>query len=161
MSEPEEISTIMKKIKKKWDSDPENWSVLGNVDKDGNREMLISQQPNSYWLKMRTLTSRSNMAYGKQLKNIDHEINQKLQINNLSKPIKSKEELIQLFGMMVPDPRKKDIMYMFGVEKFSPKQMENQKDIIEEKNPDADRLYRLYLRKKWEREQALREGMYL
>ncbi len=161
MNDPDDISVIMKKIKKKWDSDPENWSVLGNVDKDGNREMLISQQPNSYWLKMRTLTSQSNMAYGKELTNIDDEINNQLFGEKKAKQITSKEELIQLFGMMVPDSRKKDMIYMSGVEKFSPKHMEHQKDKIEEKNPEADKLYRLYLRRKWEREQALREGMYM
>ncbi|UYP48276.1 hypothetical protein NEF87_004561 [Candidatus Lokiarchaeum ossiferum] len=161
MSNPEDISVIMKKIKKKWDTDPENWSVLGNVDKDGNREMLISQQPNSYWLKMRTLTSQSNMAYGKELTKIDDEINFKLNEGKKAKSISSKEELLQLFGMMVPDNRKKDLIYMSGVEKYSPEQMAHQKEKIEEKNPEADKLYRLYLQKKWEREQALREGMYM
>lgn len=161
MNNPEDISVIMKKIKKKWDADPENWSVLGNVDKDGNREMLISQQPNSYWLKMRTLTSQSNMAYGKELTRIDDEINFKLNEGKNAKSITSKEELVQLFGMMVPDNQKKDMIYMSGVEKYSPEHMKHQKEKIEEKNPEADKLYRLYLRKKWEREQALREGMYM
>ncbi len=161
LTEPEEISKVIKKIKQKWDKDPENWEVLGNVDKDGNREMLITQQPNSYWLKMRTLTANSHLAMGKELKNIDNEID--LKVNGIKKfdSIKSKEQLINLFGMMVPDKSKKDVIYLSGVEKYSPEVVGLQKEKIEEKNPDADRLYRLYLRKKWEREQALRNGMYL
>ena len=50
---------------------------------------------------------------------------------------------------------------MAGAEKFSNKHMKAQKEKIEEKESEADKLYRLYLQKKWEREQQLRENMYL
>lgn len=160
MTEPEPIDKIMRKIKKKWDKDPEGWSVLGNVDRDGNREMFINQAPNSYWLKMRTLTSQSNMAYGKELRNIDDEINEKL-LNTSNKPkkLQNKDDLMQIFGMMVPS--KKDVIYTAGVERFSPDLAKEHKTKIEEKESEADKLYRMYLRKKWLREQELRENMYL
>ena len=37
MSDPEPVDHVMRKIKKKWDNDPNNWSVISNEDKDGNR----------------------------------------------------------------------------------------------------------------------------
>ncbi len=162
MSEPEPIDRIMRKIKKKWEADPEGWSVLGNVDRDGNREMFINQAPNSYWLKMRTITAHKNLAFGKELRNIDDEINEKVygsKANNATKPIQSQQDLIQLFGLMVPS--KKDILYTAGVERFSPDLAKEQKEIINEKETDADKIYRLYLRKKFQREFEFRENMYL
>ncbi|MHA1519242.1 MAG: hypothetical protein ACTSRK_03575 [Promethearchaeota archaeon] len=162
MNEPESIDRIMLKIKKKWEADPEGWSVLGNVDRDGNREMFINQAPNSYWLKMRTVTAKNQMAYGRELHNIDDEINEKIygsREKNSGKPIQNKLDLIQLFGMMVPS--EKEILYTAGVERFSPDLAKKQKEIIEEKETDADKIYRLYLRKKFQREFEFRENMYL
>ena len=156
MTDPKPIDQVIRKIKKKWDSDPENWSVLSNIDRDGNREMLISQAPNTYWLKMRAISPISTMTYGRELTNIDDEIDKKLGKTN---PKKSQEELLQLFGMMVPS--KKDVIYTSGVEKVDPEQVNLQKEKVEEKDPHADRMFRLYLQKKWEREQQLRDNMYL
>ena len=42
MVDTEPIDHVMRKIKKKYDTDQENWNVIGNADKDGNREMFIS-----------------------------------------------------------------------------------------------------------------------
>jgi len=160
MGEPEPIEGVMRKIQRKWENDKEGWSVLGNVDKDGNREMLISQSPNSYWLKMRTINAYSQMALGKELKSIDDEISKEIQgSTNVALPINSQEDLMHIFGMMVPSH--KDVIYTAGVERFSPKIMNDQKSKVEQKEPEADKLFRLYLRKKWEREQELRENMYL
>ncbi len=160
MVDPKPIDSIIRKIKKKWDKDKENWSIISNHDRDGNKEMLITQAPNSYWLKMKTVTARSQMAYGVEIKNLDDEINKNLKINKKThgKP-NTKQELMQLFGLIVPS--KKDILYTTGIEQISPQKVQNQKDKIEEKEKEADKLFRLYLRKKWAREQALREGMYL
>ena len=164
MSDPEPIDKIIKKIKKKYDKDSENWSVNSSIDKDGNKEMLISQQPNSYLLKMRALTAKTNMSYGKELKNLDEEINKEIESHTPknSKKINNKEELLQLFGMMVPiNPKKKDVIYMSGIEHISSNRMNQQKLKIDEKESNADKLFRYYLRKRWEREQALRNSMYL
>lgn len=160
MVDPKPIDSIIRKIKKKWDKDKENWSIFSNYDRDGNKEMFITQAPNSYWLKMKTVTARSKMAYGVEVKNLDEEINKN--INTLEKTHRkpnSQQELMQLFGLIVPS--KKDILYTTGVEQISPQKVQNQKEKIEEKEKDADKLFRLYLRKKWQREQALRDGMYL
>ena len=160
MADPEPIEKIIKRIKKKWDAYKEGWSVLSGIDRDGNHEMLINQAPNTYWLKMRKITERNNMAFGKEIRNIDDEINQ--HINNGKPNAKqSKKDLLRLFGLMVPSKKDKSIYTMAGTEKFSNKEVQNQKDKIEEKDSDADKLYRLYLRKKWEREQELRKNMYL
>ncbi len=160
MVDPKPIDSIIRKIKKKWDVDKENWSILSNHDKDGNKEMLITQAPYSYWLKMKTVTARSQMAYGKEIKNLDEEISKNIETNKkIQGKLNTKQELMQLFGLIVPS--KKDIIYTAGVEQISPLKVQIQKDKIEEKEKDADKLFRLYLRRKWEREQALREGMYL
>ncbi len=160
MVDPKPIDSIIRKIKKKWEADKENWSILSNHDKDGNKEMLITQAPNSYWLKMKTVTARSKMAYGVEIKNLDEEISNNIKNHKkINGKINTQQELMQLFGLVVPS--KKDILFTTGVEQISPQKVQNQKEKIEEKEKDADKLYRLYLRRKWEREQALREGMYL
>ena len=160
MVDPKPIDSIIRKIKKKWDKDKENWSIISNHDRDGNKEMLITQAPNTYWLKMKTVTARSQMAYGVEIKNLDDEIGKKIKTHEkIHGKTNTKQELMQLFGLIVPS--KKDILYTAGVEQISPQKVQDQKEKIEEKEKDADKLFRLYLRKKWEREQALREGMYL
>lgn len=159
MSDPEPIGKIMRKIKSKWDKDPEGWSVFGNIDRDGNREMFINQAPNSYWLKMRTVTAQSHMAFGKELRNIDEEINHKISSLDQGKKIQTKDDLLQIFALMTPS--EKDLLYTAGVERISPNLVQQHKKKIEEKESDADKLYRLYLRKKWQREQEMRENLYL
>ena len=160
MVDPKPLDSIIRKIKKKWDMDKENWSILSNHDKDGNKEMLITQAPYSYWLKMKTVTARSQMAYGVEVKNLDEEISKNIKTHEkIHGKSDSQHELKQLFGLIVPS--KKDIIYTAGVEHISPQKVQNQKEKIEEKEKEADKLFRLYLRKKWEREQLLREGMYL
>ena len=161
MADPESIEKTIKKIKKKWDQDQENWSVLSGTDQDGNQELLINQAPNAYWLKMRQITARSSMAMGKELRNIDEDISKNLKEESNLKPIGSEADLLQLFGLVVPSRKDNTIYSMNGAGLYSPDKMNAQKGKIEEKETDADKLYRLYLQKKWAREQALREGMYL
>ena len=78
MVDTEPIDHVMRKIKKKYDTDQENWNVIGNADKDGNREMFISQQPNTYWLKMKQINAYSHMVLGSELTNLDDEINKNI-----------------------------------------------------------------------------------
>jgi hypothetical protein len=153
----EPIDHVMQKIKKKYDSDQENWSVLGNSDKDGNREMFISQQPNTYWLKMKQINPYSHMALGTELTNIDDEINKN--IGTSGKKINSQQELMQLFGMVTPS--KKDVIYTAGIERYSPPASNELKNKVEEKEPDADKNFRKALRQKWEKEYFDREGIYM
>ena len=161
MADPDSIEKTIKKIKKKWDQDQENWSVLSGMDHDGNQEFLINQAPNAYWLKMRKLTDRSTMALGKELRNIDEDITKKLTGESKLKSIQSEADLLQLFGLVVPSRKDNTIYSMNGAGLYSPEKMRTQKGKIEEKETDADKLYRMYLQKKWAREQALREGLYL
>ena len=157
MADPEPIEEIMQKVKRKWDIDKENWSVISNFDKDGNKEMIISQTPNAYWLKMRTISAYNAMAYGKEIRNLDDEIAK--ESKNNANNADSKEKLLQLFGMIVPT--RKDLIYTTGIEKVSLPEIQSSKMKIEQKEADADKLFRLYLRKKWEREHELRNNMYL
>jgi hypothetical protein len=156
MSEPEPVDKILKKIKKKWEADKENWSILGSTDKEGNEELIISQAPNSYWLKMKSISAHNKMAYGKELKNIDDEIMK----NHLSYPINSQKEMLRLFGMMVPTS-KKDVLYTSGVELHSPVKRDIQVMKIEDKETNADKDFRKYMRNRWRKEQPERDGLYL
>ena len=109
---------------------------------------------------MENINLTDTFAEFKELKNIDEEINKEIRgSTNVSLPINSNEDLMHLFGLMVPS--RKDVIYTAGVERFSPKLVAEQKTKIEEKESDADKLFRMYLKKKWEREQELRENMYL
>jgi hypothetical protein len=157
MGDPVEIDHVMHKIKRKYDSDPTNWKVISNEDKDGNREMFISQQPNTYWLKMKQINPYSHMALGTELTNIDDEISKQLHDNSNS--IKSKKDLMQLFGMVTPS--KKDVIFTTGVEHYSPELSNETKKKIEEKDSNADVEFRKKIREKWRKEQVEREGMYL
>lgn len=161
MADPDSIEKTIKKIKKKWEEDPENWSVLSGTDTDGNHEFLINQAPNAYWLKMRKISERSSMALGKELRSIDNDITKNSTGERTLKPIQSEADLLQLFGLVVPSKKDNTIYSMAGAGLHSQTKMLTQKDKIEEKETDADKMYRLYLQKKWAREQALREGMYL
>ncbi len=161
MADPDSIEKTIKKIKKKWEQDNENWSVLSGTDRDGNQELLINQAPNAYWLKMRQITAHSSMAMGKELRNIDEDITKDLAGDRKLKPIQTEAELLQLFGLVVPSRKDNTIYSMSGAGLYSQDKMQTQKGKIEEKDTDADKIYRLYLQKKWAREQALREGMYL
>jgi hypothetical protein len=156
--DPEPIDHVMRKIKKKYDQDQNNWSVIGNQDKDGNREMLISQQPNTFWLKMRQINPYSYLSLGSELTNIDDEINKNT--GEQSKAIQSKKEMLQLFGMMVPT-EKKDVIYTAGVERFSPALSQDVKNKIEEKTPKADFEFRKKIRQKWEHDHMEKDNLYL
>ncbi len=162
MGKIEPIDKTLKKIKKKWEQDKEGWSVLSNVDKDGNKEMMISQAPNTWWLKMKQITPYRNMAFGQDVKNMNDEIDQKIQSLGGDKGKKDPELLkrLGLFAMGVPVPKKKEMLFTSGVEMHNSELVEEQKEIIEEKDKDADRLYRKYLREKWKRTQQLRDNMY-
>lgn len=156
MSDPEPIDHIMKRMKKKYDEDKENWNVISSEDKDGNREMLINHAPNTWWLKMKQVNPYNYLSAGKELHNIDDEINEKI---GKSPKLDPQKELMQMFGMMVPS--KQDILYTTGVERFSPGLAQDCVKRIEEKNPDLDREFRKSIRKRWEKEHFDREGLYL
>jgi hypothetical protein len=155
MSDPEPIGDIMNRMKRKYDQDKHNWNVVSNQDKDGNREMLVNHDPNTWWLKMRQINPLSYLSAGKELHNIDEEINQK--IGKQSK-VDPEKELLQLFGMMTPT--KKDIIYTSGIERYSPPLVKDQIQKIEEKNPDLDKNFRQHIRKKWEKEYYDRDALY-
>ena len=56
MSEDTEpLGNIIKGIKKKYDKDKENWKVMGGVDKVGNTDLIISQNPNLWWIKSKAI----------------------------------------------------------------------------------------------------------
>lgn len=158
----EPIDQTLKKIKKRWDDDKEGWYVLSNIDRDGNKEMIIGQEPYSWWLKMRTVTPYEHMAYGKEIRNIGEEINEKIR-RKQAKALDPNEQLFKqlgLFAMGVPIPKKQEILFTSGMHLHDPESVNEHKNIVEEKEKDADALYRKYLREKWKRIHQLRDNMY-
>ena len=92
MSEdPEALGNIIKGIKKKYDKDKENWKVMGGVDKAGNTDLIISQNPNLWWIKSKAIDqnpiNHRAISYGMELRNIDDDINKEFN----RKKIDSKE----------------------------------------------------------------------
>ena len=65
------ISSIVKKIKKKYDEDKEGWQVHGGVDNNYNHDLVISQQPNTWWIKSKPVDPYRSISFGKEFKNVD------------------------------------------------------------------------------------------
>jgi len=94
MSDPEPIDHIMKRMKKKYDEDKETWNVISSEDRDGNREMLINHAPNTWWLKMKQVNPYNYLSAGKELHNIDDEINERIGKSPKLDPQKERDEII-------------------------------------------------------------------
>lgn len=122
------ISNIVKKMKKQYDKDPKDWKITSSNDKDYNTDTFISKKPNTYWLKSKQLSPFSALSMGTVLKNIDKEIE-----DNINGQEMSKEDMIKFFGMVVPIKKDKNIITT-GIEKFSQKQGDYLKRIINEKD---------------------------
>ena len=162
-NEIDPIDKTLRKIKKKWEDDKENWAILSNIDRDGNREMMINQNPTTWWLKMKQISPYKNMAYGKEIRNIGDEISNKIAEQGGKDITKNPDIMKQLglFAMGVPIPKKEEFLYTAGMEMHNPNIVKTLKDEICEKDKDADKLYRKYLREKWKRTQQLRDNMYM
>ena len=65
------IKPIIKKMKKEYDKDPNDWRVIGSRDDQGNTDTFITKKPNAYWLKSKMLSPYSSLTMGTIVRNID------------------------------------------------------------------------------------------
>lgn len=128
------VSSIIKKMKKEYDSDPKDWRIIGSKDKDGNSDTFITKKPNSYWLKSKQINPYSSLTMGSVVRNLDRDIDEKI-----GKQL-SPDDMIRFFGMVVPLKNNKNIIAS-GIEKYSQQHGDHLKKIIKEK--DANLSYQL------------------
>ncbi len=156
------ISSIVKKIKKKYDDDKEGWSIQGGKDSHGNHDLLISQNPNTWWLKSKPIDPYRSISYGKELKNLDlkdldqeiaSETNQKLKN-------KKKEAFHSLFGMSVPISDS-ELVNALGIARVAPKEINTLKHRIDEKYPNSELHLKKKVKKKWQKAYPDRDNIFL
>jgi len=125
------VSNVIKKMKKEYDKNPKNWRIIGSNDNRGNKDTFIEKKPNTFWLKSRKLSPFSALSMGTVVKNIDRDIDEEIYGKELSK-----EDMLSLFGMMVPIKKNKNIIAS-GIENFSRERGNHIRKVIEEKKPNV------------------------
>ncbi|TFG19630.1 MAG: hypothetical protein EU529_16090 [Promethearchaeota archaeon] len=121
------ISDLVKKMKKEYDKDPKEWSLIGSKDEHGNSDTFIQKKPNAYWLKSKMLSPYSALSMGTIVRKIDQDIDEKI-----GKKL-TQEDMIRLFGMVVPIKKDKSVVAA-GIEKFSQHHGDYIKKIISERD---------------------------
>ena len=121
------ISKIVKKMKKEYDRDSKDWSVIGSKDDQGNTDTFINKKPNLYWLKSKQLSPYSALSMGTVVRNIDKDIDEKI-----GKKM-SPDDMLRFFGMVVPIKKDQNVIAS-GIEKYSQNHGNHLKQIIKEKD---------------------------
>ncbi|MBN1215345.1 MAG: hypothetical protein JXA99_07855 [Candidatus Lokiarchaeota archaeon] len=129
------VSNIVKKMKKHYDKDPKDWKVTSSNDNHFNTDTFINKQPYTYWIKSKQINPYSALSMGTVIKNIDKEIDENIYGKKLSN-----EDMLNVFGMVVPIQKDKNIITT-GIEKFSQIEGDHLKKIIKEK--DANIGYKM------------------
>ena len=148
------IKTIIKKMKKEYDRDPKDWSILSSRDDNGNTDTIINKKPNSYWLKSKKLSPYSALSMGSIVrdinKDIDEETGKKL----------DRDDMLRLFGMVVPVKKDRNIVAS-GIENYSQKKGNHLKKIIKEKQPNLAYQMARKLDEDFTRKYPERKDMYI
>ncbi|MBD3253680.1 MAG: hypothetical protein GF383_01230 [Candidatus Lokiarchaeota archaeon] len=121
------VSSIVKKMKKAYDKDPKDWRIIGSRDKDRNADTFITKKPNLYWLKSKQISPFSALSMGTEVRNIDKDIDEQV-----GKKM-STNDMLRLFGMVVPVKKNKNIVAA-GIEKYSEDHGNHLKTIVEERD---------------------------
>jgi hypothetical protein len=120
-------------LKKEYDKDPNDWSVIGSKDDQGNTDTFITKKPNAYWLKSKMLSPYSSLTMGTIIRNIDRDIEEEVSKGKTLSP----DEMFRLFGMVVPIKKDKNIVAA-GIEKYSQQQGNYLKKIVGERNSNLE-----------------------
>lgn len=123
------VKSVMKKIKKEYDKDSKDWRVISSNDKEGNLDTFITKKPDAYWLKSKMLNPYSSISMGSVVRNIDKDIDEKV-----GKKLSS-NDMLRLFGMIVPIKKDQNIMAA-GIEKYSQEHGDHLKKVIKEREPN-------------------------
>jgi hypothetical protein len=151
------IGRTIKRIKREYDEDSEDWRVIGGNDGYGNRDMFVQHAPNTWWLKSKAITPHSNLTVCKQVRNIDDEITNRGAGFNESD---AQQELHRLFGMMVPVSNEEAIV-THGIERQSPPLAEDLRQKIEERDRELPRRMRRNLDSSFRKHFPMRDNMYM
>ncbi|MCP4761917.1 MAG: hypothetical protein GY870_09045 [archaeon] len=156
-NDPEEVGRILKKVKEKHDKDKENWKVMGGIDSQGNRDLIISQDPSTFWIKSKAIDPYRSISFGKEMniKSIDDEINCLIGKTKFN----PNEAFHQLFGMAAPSER--DIITAAGIERVHPKEMNFLKERVEEKYKNSEINLKKKIRKTWKKQYPDRDNIFL
>jgi len=148
------ISDVVKKMKKEYDKDPKEWSLIGSKDEHGNSDTFIQKKPNAYWLKSKMLSPYSALSMGTVVRKIDQDIDEKI-----GKKL-TQEDMLRLFGMVVPIKKDKSVVAA-GIEKFSQYHGDHLKKIIYER--DSNLGYQLAKRidQEFYKKYPLRKNLYI
>jgi len=148
------ISNIVKKMKKEYDKDSKDWRILGSRDEKGNKDTFISKKPNTYWLKSKQLSPFSALSMGTVVRNLDKDIDKETYGKKLSK-----EDMINLFGMVVPINKNQNVIAS-GIEKYSQKEGDYFKKIIKERNSNLGYQMAKKVDEKFRKNYPRRDEMY-
>ena len=148
------ISSVVKLMKKEYDKDPKDWRVIGSSDKHGNTDTFITKKPNSFWLKSKQLSPYSALSMGSVIKNIDHEIDEKI-----GKKM-SPDEMYRFFGMIVPVKKDQNVIAA-GIEKYSQNHGDYLKKVISEKDPNLGYQLARRIDKEFTKKHPQRKGLYI
>ncbi|MBD3353244.1 MAG: hypothetical protein GF364_17320, partial [Candidatus Lokiarchaeota archaeon] len=78
--DPMPLSKIIKRIKNKYDKDDDeekkNWKVRGGTDEQGNKDMLITRDPDAWYVKSKQIDPVKHISFGNELyiRNLDEDI---------------------------------------------------------------------------------------
>ena len=156
------ISSIVKKIKKKYDEDKEGWQVQGGVDNQHNHDLIISQKPNTWWLKSKPIDPLRSISFGKEFKNVDlTDLDQEIASEtNQALKNKKKEAFHSLFGMSVP-VSDQELINAMGIARVAPNEMKTLKQRVDEKYPNSEVNLKKKVKKKWKKEYPQRDNIFL
>jgi hypothetical protein len=148
------VRKVIRKIKEKYDKDPEDWKITGCNDKHGNQDTFITHPPNTFWLKSKALNPYSAISYGSVIRNLDDEINKEI-----SKKL-TPDEMLRLFGFIVPVPPENAIIAS-GIERFSQKKGKSLKEKITEKKKDLSRSLARKVDEEFTKRHPQRKNLYI
>ncbi len=150
------IKPIIKKLKKEYDKDPNDWRVIGSRDDQGNTDTFITKKPNTYWLKSKMLSPYSSLTMGSIVRNIDRDIEEEVRKGKTLSP----DEMFRLFGMVVPIKKNQNIVAA-GIEKYSQQHGNYLKEIIGERDSNLEYQMAKRIDEEFTKKHPQRKNLYI
>ena len=150
------IKPIIKKLKKEYDKDRNDWRVIGSRDDQGNTDTFITKKPNAYWLKSKMLSPYSSLTMGTIVRNIDRDIEEEVRKGKTLSP----DEMFRLFGMVVPIKKDQNIVAA-GIEKYSQQHGNYLKKIIGERDSNLEYQMAKRIDEEFTKKHPQRKNLYI
>jgi len=117
-------------------------------------DTFISKKPNAFWLKSKQLSPYSALSMGTVVRNLDKDIDERI-----GKKM-SPNDMLRLFGMIVPIKRDKNVIAT-GIEKYSQEHGNYLKELIKERDPNIGHILGKRIDKEFSKRHPQRRGLYL